>query len=132
MGALTSLMVLVVDDDQTTRDVLRAMLGFEGCEVVDAPDGESALVMADALQPDVVILDVTMPGRSGIEVCRVLKSRADPPRVVMLTARDRPEDVRLGMDAGADAYLRKPFSPLEVLDIVGVHPGGDDPGGHGG
>jgi two-component system response regulator MtrA len=118
-------MVLVVDDDQTIRDVLRVMLGLEGCEVVDAPDGESALVMADALRPDVVILDVTMPGRSGLEVCRALKSRANPPRVVMLTARDHPEDVRLGMEAGADAYVPKPFSPLEVLDIVGVHLNGN-------
>lgn len=125
MSAITSLMVLVVDDDRTIRDVLRVMLGFEGCEVVDAPDGESALVMADALSPDVVILDVTMPGRSGLEVCRALKSRANPPRVVMLTARAHPEDVRLGMEAGADAYIRKPFSPLEVLDIVGVHLNGD-------
>lgn len=122
---MTSLKVLVVDDDQTIRDVLRAMLGFEGCHVVDAPDGESALVMADALRPDVVILDVTMPGMNGIDVCRLLKSRANPPRVVMLTARDRPEDERLGLDAGADAYLRKPFSPLEVLDMVGIKLGGE-------
>jgi DNA-binding response OmpR family regulator len=125
MSAITSLMVLVVDDDQTIRDVLRVMLGIEGCEVVDAPDGESALLMADAFSPDVVILDVTMPGRSGLEVCRALKSRANPPRVVMLTARGHPEDVRLGMEAGADAYIRKPFSPLEVLDIVGVHLNGN-------
>lgn len=127
MSAVTSLTVLVVDDHQTIRDVLRVMLGFEGCQVVDVPDGDSALVMAAALRPDIVILDVTMPGTSGIELCRTLKSRTNPPRVVMLTDRDRPEDMRLGLDAGADAYLRKPFSPLEVLDIVGVHLNGDGP-----
>lgn len=126
MSTMTSLRVLVVDDDQTIRDVLRTMLGFEGCHVVDAPDGESALVMAEALRPHVVILDVTMPGMDGIEVCRLLKSGSNPPRVVMLTARDRLEDERRGMEAGADAYLRKPFSPLEVLDVVGVGPGGED------
>lgn len=117
--------VLVVDDDPTIRDVLRVMLGFEGCQVVAAPDGESALAMSAAIRPDVVILDVTMPGINGIEVCRQLKSSPHPPRVVMLTARDRPEDERLGLDAGADAYLRKPFSPLEVLEMVGVHIDGD-------
>jgi DNA-binding response OmpR family regulator len=119
------LRVLVVDDDPTIRDVLRVMLGFEGCQVVDAPDGESALVMSAAIRPDVVILDVTMPGINGFEVCRQLKSGPAPPRVVMLTARDHPKDERLGLDAGADAYLRKPFSPLEVLDMVGVQIEGD-------
>jgi DNA-binding response OmpR family regulator len=117
---MTSLKVLVVDDDPTVRDVLRIMLGFEGCQVVDAPDGESALVMFPAIRPDIVILDVTMPGMDGIEVCRQLKSSSHPPRVVMLTARDHPEDERRALDAGADAYLRKPFSPLEVLEWVGI------------
>lgn len=117
--------VLVVDDDQTIRDVLRVMLAFEGCQVVDAPDGESALVMSAAVRPDIVILDVTMPGMGGIEVCRQLKSSPHPPRVVMLTARDHPEDERRGRDAGADAYLKKPFSPLEVLEMVGLHMDGD-------
>lgn len=118
---MTSLKVLVVDDDPTVRDVLRAMLGFEGCQVVDAPDGESALVMSAAFRPHVVILDVTMPGMDGLEVCRQLKSGSHPPWVVMLSARDQPEDERRGLEAGADAYLRKPFSPLEVLDLVGGH-----------
>lgn len=117
---MTSLKVLVVDDDPTIRDVLRVMLGFEGCQVVDAPDGESALVMFAAIRPDVVILDVTMPGMDGVEVCRQLKATSHPARVVMLTARDHPEDERRALDAGADAYLRKPFSPLEVLELVGV------------
>jgi DNA-binding response OmpR family regulator len=120
MATMTSLKVLVVDDDPTIRDVLRVMLGFEGCQVVDAPDGESALVMFAAIRPDVVILDVTMPGMDGIEVCRQLKSSPHPSRVVMLTARDHREDERRALEAGADAYLRKPFSPLEVLDLVGV------------
>jgi DNA-binding response OmpR family regulator len=117
---MTSLKVLVVDDDPSVRDVLRIMLGFEGCQVVDAPDGESALVMFAAIRPDIVILDVTMPGMDGVEVCRQLKAIAHPPRVIMLTARDHPEDERRALDAGADAYLRKPFSPLEVLDLVGL------------
>ena len=120
MATMTSLKVLVVDDDPTIRDVLRIMLGFEGCQVVDAPDGESALVMFTAIRPDVVILDVSMPGVDGVEVCRQLKSSPPPPRVVMLTARAQPEDEQRALDAGADAYIRKPFSPLEVLEYVGV------------
>jgi two-component system OmpR family response regulator len=125
MATMTSLKVLVVDDDPTVRDVLRIMLGFEGCQVVDAPDGESALVMFAAIRPDVVILDVAMPGMDGVEVCRQLKTRPHPPRVVMLTARVHPEDERRALDAGADAYIRKPFSPLEVLELVGVPMDGD-------
>jgi CheY-like chemotaxis protein len=125
MATMTSLKVLVVDDDPTVRDVLRIMLGFEGCQVVDAPDGESALAMYAAIRPDVVILDVAMPGMDGVEVCRQLKTSPHPPRVVMLTARVHPEDERRALDAGADAYIRKPFSPLEVLELVGVPMDGD-------
>ena len=125
MATMTSLKVLVVDDDPTIRDVLRIMLGFEGCQVVDAPDGESALVMFAAIRPDVVILDVSMPGMDGVDVCSQLKANPHPPRVVMLTARAQPEDERRALDAGADAYIRKPFSPLEVLELVGVPMDGD-------
>src|SRR5919106_5593260 len=100
MATMTSLKVLVVDDDPTIRDVLRVMLGFEGCQVVDAPDGESALVIFAATRPNVVILDVTMPGMDGIEVCRQLKSSPHSSRVVMLTARDHPEDERRALEAG--------------------------------
>jgi CheY-like chemotaxis protein len=76
--------------------------------------------MFAAIRPDVVILDVSMPGVDGVEVCRQLKSSPHPPRVVMLTARAQPEDEQRALDAGADAYIRKPFSPLEVLEYVGV------------
>src|SRR5919108_1313431 len=123
-ATMTSLKVLVVDDEPTIRDVLRIMLGFEGCQVVDAPDGESALVMFAAIRPDIVILDVTMPGMDGVEVCRQLKSISHPPRVIMLTARSHPEDERRALDARADAYLPEPFSPLEGLDLVGIPRGG--------
>lgn len=114
------LKVLVVEDDKTTRDVLSTLLGFEGCEVAAAPDGESALAVAEVMRPDVVLLDVMMPGMSGFAVCRALKDGDRIPRVVMVTAKTSPDDEEAGFAAGADAYLRKPFSPLEVLEAVGI------------
>ncbi len=117
--------VLVVDDDPTIRDVLATMLGFEGCEVSTAPDGQAALDTARSIHPDVVLLDVMMPGLTGLEVCRLLKADAHPPKVVMVTAKATLEDVAEGHGAGADAYLAKPFSPLQVLHLVGVGAGSD-------
>ena len=124
LGTLVATKVLIVDDDRTIREVLRAMLGYEGCVVVDVPDGESALAVADEIDPDVVLLDLTMPGMDGLDVCRRLKARPDPPKVVVITARDTAADELRGRAAGADAFLRKPFSPLAVLDVVGVEAGG--------
>lgn len=115
--------VLVVDDDPTIRDVLRTMLGFEGCEVLVAPDGETALNTARTMHPDVVLLDVMMPGISGVDVCRLLKDESDPPKIVMVTAKSSLVDQATGRGAGADAYLTKPFSPLQILDLVGVASG---------
>jgi CheY-like chemotaxis protein len=109
--------VLVVDDDEMTREVLETML--EGCEVALAPDGESALKVAEDLEPDVVLLDIRMPGMDGYEVCRRLKASPNPPKVVMVSAKTSLEDERQAEEAGADGYLRKPFSPLEILRLVG-------------
>jgi len=110
--------VLVVEDHPTVREVLRTLLGIEDYEVAVAPNGESGLALADILQPDVVILDVTMPGLNGFEVCRAIKARSAETRIVMVTARTSDEDEQAGRDAGADAYLRKPFSPLDILEVV--------------
>ena len=110
--------VLVVEDHPTVREVLRTLLAVEDYEVAVAPNGESGLALADILQPDVVILDVTMPGLNGFEVCRAIKARSAETRIVMVTARTSEEDEQAGRDAGADAYLRKPFSPLDILEVV--------------
>jgi DNA-binding response OmpR family regulator len=112
--------ILVVEDHPTVREVLRTLLGMEDYEVAVAPNGEAGLALADILEPDVVVLDVSMPGLNGYEVCRAIKSRAAGTRVVMVTARTSDEDERVGREAGADAYLRKPFSPLDILEAVGV------------
>jgi two-component system, OmpR family, phosphate regulon response regulator PhoB len=112
--------ILVVEDHPTVREVLRTLLGMEDYEVAVAPNGEAGLALADILQPDVVILDVSMPGLNGYEVCRAIKARSAETRIVMVTARTSEEDERAGREAGADAYLRKPFSPLDILEAVGV------------
>lgn len=121
---MTRLKVLVVEDDPTVQEVLATLLGFEGCEVEVAADGRAGLEAAARLRPDVVLLDIMMPGMDGYDVCRTLKSERDPPKVVMVTAKTSAEDERKGISVGADAYLRKPFSPLELLRVVGVSPDG--------
>lgn len=110
--------VLVVDDDELTLDVLDTVLDLEEFDVLTAADGERALTVVRDEHPDVVLLDVMMPGMDGLDVCRRIKGdpkTADIP-VVLLTALDQDEDRRAGEEAGCDAYLTKPFSPLELID----------------
>lgn len=112
--------VLVVDDEAVIRQLIAINLELEGFEVHEAVDGLDALDKARALDPDVVTLDVMMPGLDGIATARRL--RTDPAtsraRIVLISARTRPADVERGEDAGADAYVTKPFDPDEVVDAV--------------
>ncbi len=110
--------VLVVDDDPTVRQVLHLMLDLEGCRVVLASDGTEALSVAETVRPDVVLLDVEMPSMDGMEVCRRLKDGGEPPQVFMVSAMDTLEHEHQALLAGADGFLRKPFSPLKLLSIV--------------
>lgn len=112
--------VLVVEDDATVRDVLATLLGFEDFEVRTASDGATGLALADSMKPDIVLLDVGLPELDGLEVCRMLRKRSPNTRVVMLTGRSTAQDELHGVAAGADAYLRKPFSPLALLEAMGV------------
>lgn len=105
--------VLVVDDDETVRDVVRRYLEVGGFVVELAADGAEALRRYSANHPDLVVLDVMMPGIGGIEVCRRIRSRGDTP-VVMLTALGEEEDRIGGLEIGADDYVTKPFSPREL------------------
>jgi two-component system, cell cycle response regulator len=112
--------VLVVDDDPLILEVLKTVLDLEEFDVVTAADGEAGLQSLRQQRPDVVVCDVMMPGIDGLEVCRRIKAdpaTADLP-VVLLTARDRAEDRVAGEDAGCDAYLTKPFSPLHLIDVI--------------
>jgi CheY-like chemotaxis protein len=112
--------VLLCDDEQVLRSLVRATLESDACSIVEAEDGEESIALARSLVPDVVVLDMMMPGRSGLDVLRELRSEptlAHIP-VVMLTARARPADREAAIEAGADRYLAKPFSPLELIAVV--------------
>ncbi len=109
--------VLVVEDDRTVAEVVTRYLEREGFAVESVGDGHEALAQADAHLPDLVVLDIMLPGLDGLEVCRRLRSRAPIP-VVMLTARGSEEDRVLGLDLGAGAYVSKPFSPRELTARV--------------
>jgi len=109
--------VLVVDDEAPIREVIRRYLVAEGYQVVEAADGESAMVQFDAHAPDVVVLDVMMPGIDGIEVLRRIRTRSDA-YVVMVTARTEETDRLIGLSVGADDYISKPFSPRELVARV--------------
>lgn len=105
--------ILVVDDDVSVRDVVRRYLEREGFRVVLAGDGESALDLLTESEPDLVVLDLMLPGVSGLEVCKRMRQRTKLP-VVMLTALGEESDRVLGLELGADDYVVKPFSPREL------------------
>ena len=106
--------VLVVEDDVDIADVLRRSLRNEGYEVRTSADGVEALDVAAGFLPDLVVLDLGLPGMDGVEVCRRLRSDGDVP-ILMLTARTETEDRVTGLDSGADDYLVKPFERQELL-----------------
>jgi len=114
---VTARTVLVVEDEATIAASVAARLRKEGFRVETAPDGLIALQRSRELHPDLVVLDVMLPGLDGLEVCRELqRERAVP--VLMLTARDSEEDTVVGLAVGADDYLTKPFSPRELVARV--------------
>jgi len=106
--------VLVVDDDPTVSDVVRRYLEQDGCRVRLAGNGEAALVAASTEMPDLVVLDLMMPGIDGLEVCRRLRRDAPDLPVLMLTALGEEPDRVAGLEVGADDYVTKPFSPREL------------------
>ena len=109
--------VLVVDDDKKTVELIRLYLQREGFRVIPAYDGEQALELAQLEQPDVVILDVMLPKRDGMSVCRELREISDV-AIIMLTARITEADRLQGLEGGADDYVIKPFSPRELVARV--------------
>jgi two-component system, OmpR family, response regulator MprA len=112
---MAGMRVLVVDDEEAVRESVRHALELEGYDVELAPDGGRALAQIEASLPDAVILDVLMPGVSGLDVARRLRSGGNRVPVLMLTARAEVDDRVAGLDAGADDYLVKPFALDELL-----------------
>ena len=110
--------ILIVDDDNRMTSALRRTLAYAGYQVSIAINGEGALSIVRIRPPDLVILDVMLPGLDGFEVCRRLRSAGDDIAVLMLTARDAVEDRVAGFDIGADDYLVKPFALEELLARV--------------
>ena len=112
--------VLIADDESSIRLLVHATIESDDYAVVEAADGAQAWALTQDLKPALVLLDVQMPGQSGLEVLRSIK--ADPglkgTRVILLTSKAQERDVEIGLIAGADFYLTKPFSPLDLLTRV--------------
>jgi DNA-binding response OmpR family regulator len=108
--------VLIVDDDDMIRRLVRTVLEADEFEVVEARDGETALRLATDARPAVVVLDIMMPGLDGVEVCRRLDHQQV--KVIVLTARDEPDLEKDCRQAGANAFVTKPFSSVQLLDVV--------------
>ena len=112
--------ILIADDDADIRDLVAFKLEQAGFDVTAVDNGLSALAAANEAPPDLVVLDVMMPGLSGIDVCRALRAEASTAQlpVILLTARAQEGDVEVGFGAGADDYVVKPFSPRELVSRV--------------
>lgn len=110
--------ILVVDDDPRITDLLRRILAFEGYSVAIAASGNEALNRALERPPDLIVLDIMLPGLNGLEVAQRLRSAGDTVPILMLTARDAVVDRVQGLETGADDYLVKPFAPEELVARV--------------
>ncbi|MBI4289231.1 MAG: response regulator transcription factor [Chloroflexi bacterium] len=123
--------ILVVDDDVKTAELVKMYLDRDGYRVLVTHDGIEAVRLARESHPDLIVLDLMLPGADGLQVCRTLRNESDVP-IVMLTARTTDQDKLAGLDLGADDYVTKPFSPRELAARVravlrrrpGAQPGG--------
>lgn len=116
-SAMPRFRVLVVDDEPMVTEVVERYLVRDGFDVSTAEDGDAALVLAQTWAPDLVVLDLMLPGKDGLEVCRTLRRESSVP-IIMLTARGDETDRIVGLEIGADDYVTKPFSPKELLARV--------------
>jgi DNA-binding response OmpR family regulator len=114
---MTGKRVLVVDDDVKTVELVKLYLNRDGYRVLTAYDGVEALRLAREGHPDLIVLDLMLPGINGLEVCRTLRAESEVP-IIMLTAKTTDQDKLKGLDLGADDYVTKPFSPRELAARV--------------
>ncbi len=110
-------LIYVIDDDESVRTVVERYLLREGYEVKSFVRAEEALTEIDLIFPDMVVLDIMLPGMSGYEFCKLIRARSDVP-IIMVSARDEEVDRILGLELGSDDYLAKPFSPRELVARV--------------
>ncbi|HZG15699.1 MAG TPA: response regulator YycF [Candidatus Bathyarchaeia archaeon] len=109
--------LLVVDDERPIADILKFTFEKEGHQVICAYDGEEAIELVKQEKPDLILLDVMLPGKDGMEVCRIVRQTIDVP-IIMLTAKDSELDKVLGLELGADDYVTKPYSARELIARV--------------
>lgn len=119
-GGILKKEILVVDDEQPIADILKFNLEKEGYEVTCAFNGHDAVEKAFQLEPDLILLDIMLPGKDGMDVCREIRQKLNTP-IIMLTAKDTEIDKVLGLELGADDYVTKPFSTRELLARVKAH-----------
>jgi two-component system OmpR family response regulator/two-component system alkaline phosphatase synthesis response regulator PhoP len=112
--------VLVVDDEESILKIVDFALREEGYEVATAPDAEVACELMDEFQPDLIVLDIMLPERSGYDFCREVRQKSETP-IIFLSARSEELDRVLGLELGADDYVTKPFSPRELVSRVRAH-----------
>ena len=112
--------ILVVDDSPTTRDLIAGTLQSKGYQTVTAENGEEALQKAEAEHPDLILLDVVMPGQNGFQVCRQLKTEDSTKdiKVILVTSKNQKSDRFWGLKQGADDYITKPFEQAQLLECV--------------
>ena len=113
--------ILIVEDEAKLAQFIELELKYEGYQVTVANDGFTGLTMAREIKPDLILLDWMLPGLSGLELCRRLRTTGDKVPVILLTAKDDVTDRVAGLDAGADDYVLKPFSVEELLARVRAH-----------
>lgn len=111
--------ILIVDDDKNICDVLRLYLEKEGYGVILCHDGNEAVVKFNALKPDLVLLDIMLPGMDGLQVCREIRKKSSVP-IIMITAKGETIDKVIGLEIGGDDYIVKPFDPKEVIARINV------------
>lgn len=113
--------ILIIEDQADIRKLVKMTVNINDCEVYEASDAESGFAMVKAIKPDIILLDIMMPGEiNGLQLCVILKSdeRFKGIPIVMVTARGQLADKRAGLEAGADAYISKPFSPIKLIETV--------------
>jgi two-component system, OmpR family, alkaline phosphatase synthesis response regulator PhoP len=115
--------ILIVDDEPAIRFLISSALEDESYELFEAADGKEAYDLVGSIKPDLIILDVMMPGLTGYELCAKLKQNPATQSIIiiMLTAKGQEQDKLQSRQAGADHYLRKPFSPMELLSIINTY-----------